>query len=152
MKSVSKSVLIWFSPQEMFDLVADVASYPQFLPWCNEAQVVHTHADGVTARIGLRFGGVRQHFSTRNRHETGAAQHSIRLSLVYGPFSQLDGQWRFTPIGDGAQRACRVELQLGYAFSSLALSAVVGPVFDKVAASLVDAFVERAQSVYVAAP
>jgi ribosome-associated toxin RatA of RatAB toxin-antitoxin module len=152
MKSVSKSVLIWYSPQEMFNLVADVASYPQFLPWCNDAQVLHTHADGVTARIGLRFGGVSQQFSTRNVHSQTEQEHSIALSLVDGPFSKLDGLWRFVPIGGAGARACRVELQLGYAFSSRALAALVGPVFDKVAASLVDAFVERAQAVYGAVP
>jgi ribosome-associated toxin RatA of RatAB toxin-antitoxin module len=70
------------------------------------------------------------------------------MSLVKGPFSNLSGMWRFTPVGDGSQRACKVELDLEYGFSSKTLSALVGPVFDKIAASLVDAFVKRAEAVY----
>jgi ribosome-associated toxin RatA of RatAB toxin-antitoxin module len=68
--------------------------------------------------------------------------------LVDGPFSKLDGEWSFTPVGDDTQRACRVALTLRYDFASIALAALVGPVFDKIAGSLVDAFVKRAQQVY----
>jgi ribosome-associated toxin RatA of RatAB toxin-antitoxin module len=68
--------------------------------------------------------------------------------LLNGPFSQLEGQWNFTPLGDGSQRACKVELTLNYGFDRSALSPVVSPVFDKIASSMVDAFVKRAQQVY----
>jgi ribosome-associated toxin RatA of RatAB toxin-antitoxin module len=72
----------------------------------------------------------------------------VHMQLLNGPFSQLEGQWNFTPLGDGSQRACKVELTLNYGFDRSALSAVVSPVFDKIAASMVDAFVKRAQQVY----
>lgn len=145
MKNVQKSVLIWYSGQEMYDLVVDVAKYPQFLPWCDHARVVSTEPDGMTAEVGIAFGGLRQSFTTRNRHVPGREVH---LQLVRGPFSQLAGQWRFEPVGDGSQRACRVELSLQYGFESRALAALVGPVFDRIAGSLVDAFVQRADAVY----
>jgi ribosome-associated toxin RatA of RatAB toxin-antitoxin module len=70
------------------------------------------------------------------------------MKLVKGPFSKLDGVWTFSPVGDGQQRACRVELTLNYGFDNFALSTVVGPVFDRIAGSLVDAFVKRAEQVY----
>ena len=70
------------------------------------------------------------------------------MALVDGPFSQLDGAWIFTPVGDAKQRACRVSLELNYGFDNAALAALVGPVFDKIAGSLVDAFVKRAEQVY----
>jgi ribosome-associated toxin RatA of RatAB toxin-antitoxin module len=70
------------------------------------------------------------------------------MKLVKGPFSRLDGQWDFVPLGDGAQRACRVELVLNYGFGNVALGALVGPVFDWIAGSLVEAFVKRAEQVY----
>ena len=70
------------------------------------------------------------------------------MQLVNGPFSRLDGQWRFVPIGDGTQRACRVELELHYGFDNATLGRLVGPVFDRIAGSLVDAFVKRANQVY----
>ena len=145
MKTVHKSVLIWYSAQEMFALVTDVQRYPEFLPWCDRSAVLAEDAGGMTAEVGIAFGGIHQSFTTRNSHH---APDSVDVKLIKGPFSQLDGQWRFSPVGDGAQRACRIDLTLNYGFSSATLSALVGPVFDKIAATLVDAFVKRAEQVY----
>ena len=145
MKTVHKSVLIWYSPQEMFALVTDVPRYPEFLPWCDRSAVLVEDADGMTAEVGIAFGGIHQSFTTRNSHH---APDLVDVKLIKGPFSQLDGQWRFSPVGDGTQRACRIDLTLNYGFSSATLSALVGPVFDKIAATLVDAFVKRAEQVY----
>jgi len=145
MKTVHKSVLIWYSPQEMYALVTDVAHYPDFLPWCDHAQVLERDADGMTAEVGISFSGIRQTFTTRNTH-TEPSQ--VGMQLVKGPFSKLDGQWSFHPLGDGSQRACKVELSLNYGFDNATLGKLVGPVFDKIAASMVDAFVKRAQQVY----
>ncbi|MBP6484480.1 MAG: type II toxin-antitoxin system RatA family toxin [Rhodoferax sp.] len=145
MKTVHKSVLIWYSPHEMYVLVTDVDQYARFLPWCEHARVVEQHEDGMTAEMGISFGGVRQTFSTRNVHVPDCQVH---MQLLNGPFSKLDGQWNFLPLGDGSQRACKVELTLNYGFDSSTLSKLVGPVFDKIAASMVDAFVKRAQDVY----
>ncbi len=145
MKTVHKSVLIWYSPEEMFALVTGVEDYPRFLPWCDHAAVLERHADGMTAEVGISFGGIRQTFVTRNVHEPA---RRVQMHLVRGPFSQLEGDWHFHPVGDGTQRACKVELLLRYGFNSAALSALVGPVFDRIAASMVDAFVQRAEKVY----
>ena len=145
MKTVNKSVLIWYSPEEMYALVVDVSAYPKFLPWCDHASVALQHDGGMTAEIGIAFGGVRQTFTTRNTQTPGRA---VAMQLVNGPFSRLDGQWRFIPIGDGTQRACRVELDLNYGFDNVPLGRLVGPVFDRIAGSLVDAFVKRAEQVY----
>lgn len=145
MKTVQKSVLIWYSAAEMFALVTDVASYPQFLPWCDQASVVEEDSDGMTARVGISFAGLSQSFTTRNTH---VKDRKVSLKLVDGPFSKLDGHWEFTPLGDGSQRACKVNFSLGYDFDNAALAALVGPVFDKIAGSMVDAFVKRATQVY----
>jgi ribosome-associated toxin RatA of RatAB toxin-antitoxin module len=145
MKTVHKSVLIWYSAAEMFALVTDVASYPQFLPWCDRAEVLEEDADGMTARVGISFAGLSQSFTTRNTH---VADRKVSLKLVDGPFSKLDGHWDFTPLGDGTERACKVNFSLRYDFDNAALAALVGPVFDKIAGSMVDAFVKRATQVY----
>ncbi len=145
MKTVHKSVLIWYSAAEMFALVTDVASYPQFLPWCDQAQVAEEDAQGMTANISISFAGIRQNFTTRNTH---VKDRKVSLKLVEGPFSRLDGHWDFTPLGDGSQRACKVNFSLRYDFDNAALAALVGPVFDKIAGSLVDAFVKRAGQVH----
>lgn len=145
MKTLSKNVLIWYSPAEMFALVTDVESYPQFLPWCDCGRVLESTADGMVAEVGIAMAGLRQSFVTRNTH---IDQERVNMELVRGPFSALQAQWRFEPLGDGSQRACRVCFDIRYDFSSRALAMLVGPVFDKIAASLVDAFIARAKKVY----
>ena len=145
MKTVHKSVLIWYSAAEMFALVTDVASYPQFLPWCNESSVQEETDDGMVAQVGISIAGLTQSFTTRNVHENN---ERVSLALVDGPFSKLEGDWHFFPLGDGSERACKIDFTLTYDFSSAALATLVGPVFDKIAGSLVDAFVKRAGQVY----
>ena len=108
MKTVHKSVLIWYSAEEMFALVIDVARYPEFLPWCDHAAVSSQNEHGMNAEVGIAFGGIRQVFKTRNEHVPG---REVRMKLVEGPFSRLDGQWKFTPLGGDQQRACKVELE-----------------------------------------
>ena len=147
MKRVHKSVLLWYSPREMYDLVTAVEQYPQFLPWCERVDVLEKVGDTVTARLHLAYAGVHHAFTTRNRHEPA---RSVLLHLVDGPFSLLDGLWQFEPIGGagGDGRACRIEFELDYAFASKPLETVLSPVFGKVADTLVDRFVQRAEQVY----
>ena len=145
MKSVHKSVLIWYSAEEMFNLVTDVDQYPQFLPWCDHAKVITVTPTGMQAEIGIAMGAVKQTFTTENTHIAG---RQVAMKLIKGPFSKLEGTWDFTPVGDAAQRACKTELHLKYGFDNAVLAALVGPVFDKIASSLVDAFVKRADQVY----
>lgn len=145
MKTVTKSVLIWYSPSEMYRLVTDVDQYPKFLPWCDRARVLSSDATGMLAEISISLAGIRQTFTTRNQH---IPDRQVTIKLVNGPFSRLDGQWNFVPVGGGTERACRVELTLHYGFNSVTLGKLVGPVFDKIADSMVEAFVRRAKQVY----
>lgn len=147
MKHVQKSVLLWYSPREMYDLVTGIEQYPAFLPWCDRAELLETRPSGVTARLGLAYAGVRHAFTTRNEHVAG---ESVSVTLVDGPFTLLEGAWRFKPLGQGGETraACKVELDLRYAFSRGALEVVLSPVFDRVAHTLVDSFVQRAEQVY----
>ena len=119
MKTVKKSVLIWYSPAEMYRLVTDVDQYPQ-------------------------FSGIHQTFTTRNAH---IQDRQVIIDLVNGPFSKLEGEWNFLSLGETEQRACKVELALTYGFDN-ALGRLISPVFDKIAGSMVDAFVKRAKQVY----
>lgn len=144
MKTVKKSVLIWYSPAEMYRLVTDVDQYPQFLPWCDKARVVSLEENGMLAEIGIAFSGIRQTFTTRNAH---IQDRQVVIGLVNGPFSKLEGEWNFLSLGESEQRACKVELALTYGFDN-ALGRLISPVFDKIAGSMVDAFVKRAKQVY----
>ncbi len=148
MKRVAKSVLLWYSPREMYSLVTGVAEYPQFLPWCANAEIVQQHDDGVTAKMHLAYAGVRHAFTTRN---VNVADASVHVALIDGPFSRLDGSWQFVALplpGSEAAQACRIEFELIYAFSNAALEAVLSPVFDRIANTLVDSFVKRAEQMY----
>jgi ribosome-associated toxin RatA of RatAB toxin-antitoxin module len=151
MKHVKKSVLLWYSAQEMYTLVTSVSEYPRFLPWCERAELIEEHVDGVTARLHLAYAGVRHAFTTRNHQ---VPDESVDLALVDGPFSELAGTWRFLPLAmpgqpiDESPKACKVEFDLRYAFSSRALEAVVSPMFDRIANTFVDSFVKRAEQVH----
>ena len=147
MKHVKKSVLLWYTPREMYDLVTGVEAYPDFLPWCERAEVLERTSDGMTARLHLAYAGVRHAFTTRNRHQDAT---SVLVDLVDGPFSLLQGSWQFLPIGRPGldAEACRIEFEMRYAFSSKALETVVSPVFDRVANTFVDRFVMRAEEVH----
>ena len=147
MKHVNKSVLLWYTPDEMYRLVTAVEDYPRFLPWCDRAEIVEQHDGGVTARIGLAYAGVRHAFTTRNEHVPGEA---VIVKLVDGPFSLLDGTWAFKPLGrpGSPTQACKIEFDLRYAFASRPLETVLSPVFDRVANTFVDSFVSRAEVVY----
>jgi ribosome-associated toxin RatA of RatAB toxin-antitoxin module len=147
MKHVKKSVLLWYSPQEMYDLVTGVSDYPRFLPWCERADVLEHHDNGMTARLTLRYAGLHHAFTTRNLHVPG---EMVVVKLVDGPFSALEGEWRFVGLdaGSSGPPASKVMLDLRYAFSSGALQSLVSPVFDRIANTLVDSFVKRAEQVH----
>ena len=143
MKHVKKSVLLWYSSHEMYELVTAVPDYPKFLPWCERTEVLEHDAAGMTARMYLHYAGVRHAFTTRNEH---VPDTSVVVALVDGPFSRLDGTWNFIRLGSG--NACKIEFDMRYAFSSIGLEAIVSPVFDKIANTFVDSFVKRAEQVY----
>ena len=142
MDVVDRSALVHYSTDEMFALVSDIDAYPQFLPWCSGARVQSREQDEMIASIDFSVSGVSKSFTTRNRLKPG---REISMQLVEGPFSQLEGRWRFEPLGDAGSK---ISLFLEYDFSSKMVSLAVGPVFNKIANTLVDAFQKRATEVY----
>jgi len=142
MHKVQRSVLVPHSAAQMFDLVADVEKYPEFMPWCGGTAVRSRDEHGMQASITISLAGLRQTFTTRNTHDY---PNRIDLELVDGPFSALVGHWQFQPL---AEDACKVLFTLEYAFSSRALEALVGPVFNRIASSFIDSFTKRAQACY----
>ena len=142
MNKVDRSALLPYTTTEMFELVSDITAYPQFLPWCSGAQILTQEDEELTARIGFSVSGVNKSFTTRNRLRPGK---EIAMQLVDGPFSELHGRWRFDPLGDVGSK---ISLFLEYDFSSKMVALAVGPVFNKIANTLVDAFQKRAVEVY----
>ena len=142
MQRVKKSVLVPYAAPEMFELVDRVELYPKFLPWCGGTEVLEKHDDRKTARIDIDYHGVRAQFTTDNVNDPPA---SITVTLKSGPFRHLHGEWRFRAL---EQNACKVEFELAYEFATPLLERIVGPVFNHIANTFVDAFVRRAESVY----
>lgn len=142
MHVVERSVLVPYSAAQMFDLIADVEKYPAFMPWCGGASVSERFPAGMRASITIAFGGLKQTFTTQNTHTYPS---NIKLSLVDGPFSSLTGNWSFVEL---EAMACKVSFTLNYEFSSRALGTVIGPVFNRIAASFIDSFTKRAEEIY----
>jgi len=139
---VSRNALLPYSAAEVFALVDDIESYPQFLPWCKSATVLSRSEDEVRAALELSKGGINKSFTTCNRMKQGKI---IEMRLVEGPFHHLEGFWRFDPLGG---QASKVSLDMEFEFSSRLLSMTVGPVFNQIAGTLVDSFCKRAVEVY----
>ena len=142
MPTVNRSALVPYGVAEMYALVADIESYPEFLPWCAGATVHQRHGREIEASLDIVKGPIRQSFRTRN---TLRPRRRIEISLVDGPFQRLDGCWRFTPY---TEHACRVELELDFSFSSRIMQKLLNPLFSEIADSLVDAFCKRARQRY----
>lgn len=140
-------MLVPYPVERMFALVNDVASYPEFLPWCAGAEVVEEDDRTRVAGLKISFKGIKQRFSTRNLIEEPSADKpgSIVMMLVDGPFRSLDGRWLFKPL---SSESCKIEFTLRYQFSNMILEKTVGPAFGRIADSFVDAFVKRAEAVY----
>lgn len=142
MPVVEKSALVPFSDQQMFDLVKDVARYPEFLPWCSGAELLSDDGHRVCGRIEVARIGIRQAFSTCNEYE---APHRMSIELVEGPFKSLHGNWEFIAL---RENACKVVLHLEFEFSGHLINAAFGKVFQQIANTLVDSFCKRAKEVY----
>ena len=141
MPLVRKSVIVPHACATMFDLVDRVEDYPEFLPWCSRVELIERTEQVTAARLHVDYHGLSAKIATRNLKEPTA---SMRLELVEGPFETFAGTWRFAALGESG---CRVEFVLDYAMASGALGVLLEPVFGQIAATLVDSFVARAESV-----
>jgi len=142
MPHVNKSALVPFSASQMYELVADIDAYQDFLPWCGDSEVLSRENNVVVGTVTITKGGVNKSFTTENHQHKNK---QIEVKLVDGPFKKLEGFWRFDALKEDA---CKVSLELEYEFSSKLLGMVVGPVFNQVANTMVDSFVKQAKVVY----
>lgn len=141
---IQKSAMVPYTARQMYALVADIESYPLFLPWCAEAKLLARGEHDVTARVALARSGVRQAFTTRNRLHDG---ERIDMQLIDGPFRRLHGHWSFEPVG-AERQGCLVALHLEFEFSSRLLAMTFGKAFHSISNSLIDAFCARARDLY----
>src|SRR5712691_5904406 len=138
MTVVDRSALLGHSAQKMYALVADVESYPQFLPWCDRAVISVNEPSRTVATLHINFHGLKKEFTTENLNQPGVR---IDMTLVSGPFRSLEGSWLFVPL---SEKACRVEFKLRYEFGSVLVEKAAGSAFHGIADGFVDAFARRA--------
>lgn len=142
MRKVSRSALVPYSAEQMYVLVEDVESYPQFLPWCGNATLHWRDGDVLEGSVEMHVAGLRRRFRTRNRMREYEA---IEMELVDGPFSHLSGGWQFKSLD---HLGCKVSLQVEFEIESRTTNRLLGRYFEDICNSLVDAFVRRAEGIY----
>ncbi|HMB60463.1 MAG TPA: type II toxin-antitoxin system RatA family toxin [Xanthomonadales bacterium] len=139
---IKRTILVLHSATDMYELVHDVASYPNFLSWCLDARVLDQTGEIQLASLDVAIAGINQSFTTRNLLAPGK---SLTMELERGPFRQLEGQWQFEPLG---KLGSKVSLGLTFDFASSLLSSAFRRGFAKVADQLVYDFSRRADEVY----
>ena len=142
MRRVNRSALVPYTAREMFILVDDVESYPEFLPWCSSAEVHNRTVEIVEATLELHKGSLSDHFTTRN---TRCEFETIEIELVDGPFRHLQGGWRFTEIGE---EGCKLALELDFEFENMFVDMIFGSFFEDTCNSLINAYSKRAKTVF----
>lgn len=142
MTSIHRSAIVPYSARQMFDLVADIPSYPKFLPWCGGARVMSAEGDEVLAAIDIAYGGIRKTFTTRNLMQR---YKMLEMQLLEGPFSHLQGFWQFMTL---AENASKITLDLEFEVSNKVVGLALTPVFSNIANQLVDRFHQRASNLY----
>jgi coenzyme Q-binding protein COQ10 len=143
MKVHSEQRVMPYSAVQMFNLVADVARYPEFLPWCTGARIREKRDDLIVADLMIGFKMVRERFTSRVRVNRQALQ--IDVDYIDGPFKYLQNHWTFIDIENGH---CRVDFHLEFEFRSLVLQKLIGVLFHEAVRRMVSAFESRAKQLY----
>ena len=142
MPLIKRSALLPFSAEFMYQLVNDIESYPDFLPWCGGARIMRTNAEGMDAAILISKTGLNHWFTTRNRL---TPNRQIQMSLLEGPFQRLEGIWRFSELADSG---CKIELELDFETRRGMAAKIITPAFSAIANTMVDAFCARARALH----
>lgn len=142
MTTIHRSAIVPYSAHQMFELVADIPSYPKFLPWCGGARIISTQGDEVVAAIDIAYSGVHRTFSTRNLLQR---DKMMEIQLLEGPFSYLQGFWQFKALDE---QSCKISLDLEFDVANRIVGLALTPVFSNIANQLVDRFHWRATELY----
>lgn len=142
MHRISKSAIVPYSSSQMFDLVNDIKSYPQFLSWCKNSDIITQEDSEIIAFIEVNKGPFKQQFSTKN---ILYLNEKITMNLIDGPFKTLAGTWQFISLGENATK---VIFELDFLFASKLLDITLSPAFSHIANTQLEAFISRAKKIY----
>ena len=130
------------SPQQMFEVVADVERYPEFLPWCLGTRVTKRDGDSLDADMLIGFRMFRERFGSHVELDRGKREIDVRYT--HGPFRYLVNNWRFLPHADG----CEIDFSVDFEFRSRLLQKIMGGLFTEAVHRMVRAFETRAHEIY----
>ncbi|QIV96119.1 ribosome-associated toxin RatA of RatAB toxin-antitoxin module [Allofrancisella inopinata] len=142
MNKVNKFAVVNYSAAQMYDLVNDIKSYPQFLPMCYDVEIFEQTETQAKASLKIKSGFAKLDLAT---HNTMVKNQRIHLNLISGPFKTLTGDWNFEPQDENS---CKVSLDMEFTFENKFVEIALGPVFRGLANKMLDAFCKRAEEVY----
>lgn len=138
-----------YMPRQIFDLVADVPNYPQFLPWCRAARILKRESDHVFyAELVIAYKHLSERYTSRVElvpAKQGEDVYAIHVKMTEGPFDHLTNEWQFTPTPEGG---CQIDFDLDFAFKSKILDTLLGKFFATVTGRMAEAFKKRADELY----
>lgn len=142
MPKITKSALVPYSCEQMFQLVNDYKRYPEFVPGCIATRSIDQQQDELIGELTISKAGIQQTFSTHNKL---SPYQTIDMQLVDGPFKFLQGQWRFDEIDE---QSCQISLNLSFEFSNPLMSFAFGKIFTELTSRMIEAFKQRAKEIY----
>lgn len=132
-----------YTSDQMFNLVGDIARYPEFLPWCSSARIIRHEKDFILAELTIGYKMIRERFVSRveldHKHKT------ILVSYVSGPLKALRNEWKFSPEG---KKKCKIDFFVHFEFSNPLLATMMNMFFDIAFRRMVAAFEVRAKELY----
>lgn len=131
-----------YTPEQLFDLVADVARYPEFLPWCKGARINRQEPGLLTAELTIGFSLLRESFGSRVDLDR---PRRIDVTYTKGPMRYLDNHWIFRPVGEGQ---CEIDFFVDFEFRSRLVQRLMEVLFGEAMRRMVDAFERRAAQLY----
>ncbi|MBX2848518.1 MAG: type II toxin-antitoxin system RatA family toxin [Acidiferrobacterales bacterium] len=140
--NISRSSLLPYSARQMYDVVADILSYPGFLNWCDNSEIISECEQEVVAKLFITYSKLNFEFTTRN---TNTPHESIKIALVDGPFNNLNGEWTFTPL---SETACKVSIKMNFDFERSLAQRMLAKLFKNIVTSQLEAFQNRAKILY----
>ncbi len=143
MPSINQRALVSYSAKQMYDIVNDYESYPQFLPHCIAAKALQSIDNETIGELTISTAGIKQVFATKNQL---IPNKEITMQLASGPFKYLQGKWVFREIDE---QSCEIALQLEFEFSNPVIAFAFGRIFSQLTTKMIEAFKQRAKDVYL---
>ena len=137
-----------YTPEQLYQLVADIERYPEFLPWCRAARILEKHKDYFLGELVIAFKGLSEKYTSKVSLHPPVGSHegaAIEVEMVKGPFEYLINHWKFTPASEGG---AEIDFLVDFKFRSRLLESLMGGLFTRASQKMSAAFLQRAETLY----